>query len=133
MNAIARHSERSLPSEERRMAPSRHAGHVCTEADTGAHPILRDQAETETELTADEIEALDAWVKEATEDWSDQMPTHADSLGGAYTKSTGMDGGVRPAPVRLGFWFWAGRFWHALWPIAVLAGVLSLLWLFRAH
>ena len=130
MNAVARHSERNLPSEERRIAPSRHAAHVCTDAPTGPHPILRDQAETETELTAVEQEALDAW---ATDLLDDQTTIHADSLGGAYTKRTGHDGGVRPAPVRLGFWFWAGLFLRATWPVLVLIVALGLLWLIRAH
>ncbi len=122
---LSKRAEIALPETERR---GKYVA-VDPHAETGAHPILRDQAETETTLTAVEREALDDW---ATDLLDDQMPAiRADNFG-CCAVDTGMDGGVRPA-VRPGFRFWAGLFIRALWPVVVLAFFLGLLWLLKGR
>ncbi len=123
---LSKRAEIALPATERR---GKYAA-VDPHADTGAHPILRDQAETETTLTAVEREALDDWANDLLDD---QLPAiRADTMG-CCAVDTGMDGGVRPAPVRLGFWFWAGLFLRATWPVVVLAVVFAALWWWHAR
>lgn len=105
---VARASEINLPPEERRCVHGAHVDH---------------QADTDINLTAAERDALDTWAQ----DMIDDLPPIRADVNGCVAADTGHDGGVRPAPMRLGFRFWAGLFLRATWPYWVLAVALLVL------